>query len=179
MFPGVFSGETRVHCWAPSPTASPKFRCSIVLGFHHSLSLSSDEVEGDESAGSNSEPDGKPGSVCGSGDGDGGGDGGGNGGCLKGICVLSSVVLALVAQVVVVLVRVLVVVIMACLVALGQAVVVVWEDQPWLDSDTQPFVQQKKGIIVPAGPFVLVRLVSDHTRGETPQWLQQLWLHHQ
>ena len=87
--------------------------------------------------------------------------------------------LALVALVVVVLVRVLVVVIMAFLVALGQAVVVVWEDQPWLDSDTQPFVQQKKGNLVPAGPFVLVRLVSDHTRGETPQWLQQLWLHHQ
>ena len=89
MFPGVFSGETRVHCWAPSPTASPKFRCSIVLGFHHSLSLSSDEVEGDESAGSNSEPVGKPGSVCGSGDGVGDGNGGGNGGCLKGICVFT------------------------------------------------------------------------------------------
>ena len=92
-------------------------------------------------------------------------------------------VLALVALVVVVLVRVLVVVIMACLVVLGQAVVVVWEDQPedqpWLDSGTQPFVQQKRGILVPAGPFVLARLVSDHTRGETPQWLQQLWLHHQ
>ena len=72
MFPGVFSGVIRVQCWAPSPTASPKFRCSIVLGFHHSLSLSTDEVEDDESAGSNSEPDGKPGSVCGSGDGDGG-----------------------------------------------------------------------------------------------------------
>ena len=68
-------------------------------------------------------------------------------------------------------------------VVLGQAVVVVWEDQPedqpWLDSGTQPFVQQKRGILVPAGPFVLARLVSDHTRGETPQWLQQLWLHHQ
>ena len=60
LFPGVFSGVTRVQCWAPSPTASSKFRCSIVLGFHHSLSLSSDEVEDDESAGSNSEPDGKP-----------------------------------------------------------------------------------------------------------------------
>ena len=65
------------------------------------------------------------------------------------------------------------------LVALGQAVVVVWEDRPWLDSDSQPLVEQRKGILVPAGPFVLVRLVSDHTRGETPQWLQQLWLHHQ
>ena len=61
MFPGVFSGETRVHCWASSPTASPKFRCSIVLGFHHSLSLTSDEVEDDESSGSSSGPDGKPG----------------------------------------------------------------------------------------------------------------------
>ena len=89
MFPGVFSGETRVHCWAPSPTASPKFRCSIVLGFHHSLSLSTDEVEDDESAGSNSEPDGKPGSVCGSGDGVGDENGGGNGGCLRGICVFT------------------------------------------------------------------------------------------
>ena len=88
-------------------------------------------------------------------------------------------VLALVALVVVVLVRVLVVVIMACLVVLGQTVVVVWEDRPWLDSDSQPLVEQRKGILVPAGPFVLVRLVSDHTRGETPQWLQQLWLHHQ
>ena len=179
MFPGVFPGVIRVQCWAPSPTASPKFRCSIVLGFHHSLSLSTDEVEDDESAGSNSEPDGKPGSVCGSG----GESGGGNGGCLKGICVLPSVVLALVTQVVVFLVQLLVVVIMAFLVVLGQVVLVVWEDQPedqlWLDSDTQPSVQQQKGILVPAEPFVLAQLVSGHTRGETPQWLQQLWLHHQ
>ena len=70
MFPGVFSGVTRVQCWAPSPTASPKFRCSIVLGFHHSPS--SGDGERGESTGSNSEPDGKPGSVCGSGDGVGG-----------------------------------------------------------------------------------------------------------
>ena len=87
MFPGVFSGEIKVHCWASSSTASPKFRCSIVLGFHHSLSLSSDEVEDDESSGSNSGPDGKPGPVCGSGDGDGGLNGGGNGGDLRGVCV--------------------------------------------------------------------------------------------
>ena len=91
MFPGVFSGVIRVQRWAPSPTASPKFRCSIVLGFHHSLSLSTDEVEDDESAGSNSEPDGKPGSVCGSGDGVGGENGGGNGGCLRGICVFFTI----------------------------------------------------------------------------------------
>ena len=87
MFPGVFSGETRVHCWAPSPTASPKFRCSIVLGFHHSLSLSSDEVEDDESSGSISGPDGKPSPVSGSGDSGGGLSGGGSGGDL--ICVFS------------------------------------------------------------------------------------------
>ena len=87
MFPGVFSGEIKVHCWASSSTASPKFRCSIVLGFHHSLSLSSDEVEDDESSGSIIGPDGKPSPVSGSGDGDGGVNGGGNGGDL--ICVLN------------------------------------------------------------------------------------------
>ena len=89
MFPGVFSGEIKVHCWASSSTASPKFRCSIVLGFHHSPSLASDEVEDDESSGSISGPDGKPGPVGGSGDGDGGVNGGGNGGDLKGICVFT------------------------------------------------------------------------------------------
>ena len=69
------------------------------------------------------------------------------------------------------------------LVVLGQVAVVVWEDQPsdqlWLDSGTQPSVQQKKGFLVPAEPCALVELVAGHTRGETPQWLQPLWLHHQ
>ena len=85
MCPGVFSGVIRVQYWAPSPTSSPKFRCSIVLGFHPSPS-SGIGVCG-ESLGPTSEPDGKPSSVCGSGDGDGGGNGGGNGGSLRGICV--------------------------------------------------------------------------------------------
>ena len=87
MFPGVFSGVIRVQYWAPSPTSSPKFRCSIVLGFHPSPS-SRIGVRG-ESAGPTSEPDGKPGSVCGSDGGDGGEIGGGNGGCLREIWVLS------------------------------------------------------------------------------------------
>ena len=87
MFPGVFSGVIRVQYWAPSPTSSPKFRCSIVLGFHPSPS-SRIGVCG-ESAGPTSEPDGKPGSVCGSDGGDGGEIGGGNGGCLREIWVLS------------------------------------------------------------------------------------------
>ena len=89
MFPGVFSGEIKVHCWASSSTASPKFRCSIALGFHHSLSLTPDEVEDDESSGSISRPDDKPGPVSGSGDGDGELNGGGSGGGFRGVCVLN------------------------------------------------------------------------------------------
>ena len=63
----MFSREIKVHCWACSPTASPKSRCSIVLGFQYSLSLVEVEVEDEMSTGSISGPDDKPGPVFGSG----------------------------------------------------------------------------------------------------------------
>ena len=47
--------------------ASPKSRCSIVLGFQYSLSLDEVEVEDEMSTGSISGPDDKPGPVFGSG----------------------------------------------------------------------------------------------------------------
>ena len=84
----MFSREIKVHCWACSSTGSPKSRCSIVLGFDHSLSLVSVEVEDEESSGSIAGPDDKPGPVSGSGGGDGEGSGGGNGGGSKVFCIL-------------------------------------------------------------------------------------------
>ena len=67
-------------------------------------------------------------------------------------------------------------------VARGQVVAAVWEDQPSdqlrLASRTQPSDQQKRGFLVPVEPCALERLGAGQPQDEIPQWLRLRRLHH-